>query len=86
MNKLWGIAIAVLLLCSVLVPGYTQDKGYFSLVDESGSVVYITGWKVRVGDQCIAENNKRYEVVSVEGEIANVKLIGEVNLSQYTPT
>lgn len=86
MNRLWRILTVVLLLCGMLVPGYAQQPtthGYFSFVDESGQVVYITGWAVRIGDQCITENNKRFEVVSVEGEIAHVKLVGEVNLSLY---
>ncbi len=86
MSKLWGMVSILLLLCSILVLGYAQqpgNHGYFSFVDENGQVVYITGWEVKTGDQCITETNKRFEVVSVEGEIAYVKLVGEVNLSQY---
>ena len=86
MSRLWGRVITFLLFCSMLVPAYAAQPttlGYFSFVDESGQVVYITSWDARIGDQCITENNKRYEVVSVEGEIAYVKFVGEVNLSQY---
>ena len=87
MNRLWGIVVALLLLCSTIMnPAYAQgptEHGYLSFVDENGSTVYITGWQTKVGDQCITENNKRFEVVSIEGDIAYVKLIGEVDLSQY---
>jgi len=88
MNRLWGILIASLLLCTIMTPSYAESptkNGYVSFVDENGSTVYITGWETQVGDQCITENNKRFEVVSLEGEIAYVKLIGEVDLSQYGP-
>lgn len=86
MNRLRGIVIVLLLLCSIMTPVYAQEpavKGYVSFVDENGSTVYITGWETHVGDQCITEKNQRFEVVSIEGEIAHVKLIGEVDLSQY---
>lgn len=90
MNRCCKIMIGLVFLLSVMVvPSYAQEptgKGYFSFVDESGKVVYLTGWDVRVGDQCLTENNKRFEVVSIEGEIAHVKLVGEVNLSQYEPS
>jgi len=87
MNRLWGIVVVLLLLCSIIIsPAYGQGlagRGYVSFVDENGLTVYITGWETQVGDQCITENNKRFEVVSIEGEIAYVKYIGEVDLSQY---
>jgi len=87
MNKVWGIVVVLLLLCSIIIsPAYAEGsvgRGYVSFVDENGLTVYITGWQTQVGDQCITENNKRFEVVSIEGEIAYVKFIGEVDLSQY---
>ena len=86
MNRLWGILVALLLLGTIMTPTYAQspaENGYVSFVDENGSTVYITGWETQVGDQCITENNKRFEVVSLEGGIAYVKFIGEVDLSQY---
>jgi stage II sporulation protein P len=80
------IFIVVLLSLSVIVTSYAHernDNGYFSIVDESGNVVYLTGWNVRTGDQFITENNKRYEVTDIEGDIAHAKFIGEVNMSKY---
>lgn len=86
MTKLRGAVIVLLLLCSMTIQGYTHERsdgGYFSIVDESGTVVYITGWGVQVGDEFLTEKNKRYEVISIEGDIAHSKLIGDVNLSKY---
>jgi len=86
MNKLWGILTLLLLSYSIMTPTYAQDsaaQGYRSFVDENGLTVYITGWESQVGDQCITENNKRFEVMSIEGAIAHVKFIGEVDLTQY---
>lgn len=62
-----------------------NDGGYSTIVDEAGNAVYLTGWQVRVGDQVLTENNRRYEVVRIEGNIAHAKLVGEVNLSMYDP-
>jgi len=86
MNRLWGIVVVLVLLCGIMTPAYVQGsaaRGYVSFVDENGVTVYITGWESQVGDQCITENNKRFEVVSIEDEVAHVKFIGEVNLTQY---
>ncbi|SDF25989.1 stage II sporulation protein P [Sporolituus thermophilus] len=62
-----------------------NDGGYYTIVDEQGTPVYYTGWKVRVGDQCLTADNKRYEVYQIEGDTARARLIGQVNLAQYTP-
>jgi len=86
MNRVWKTVLIVLFLCNQFVLAQAQDanaKGYFSFVDENGVTVYITGWQARVGDQCLTEKNQRFEVISIEGEIAHVKRIGEVDLSQY---
>lgn len=87
MNKIWKILIGIVLIGVVFtVPCYAQEEsatGYFTFVDETGKIVYLTGWDVRIGDQCLTENNKRFEVVSIEGQTAHVKLLGEVDLSQY---
>ncbi|MCC5464392.1 stage II sporulation protein P [Pelosinus baikalensis] len=86
MNKLWGAVIALLLVFCITMQGYTHERtdgGYYTLVDENGNTVYITGWGVDVGDQFLTENNKRYEVISISGDIAHSKFLGNVNLSKY---
>lgn len=56
---------------------------YSTVVDESGTPVYMTGWKMQAGDQVLTETNRRYEVIRVEGNTAYAKFVGEVNLSLY---
>lgn len=87
MNKIC-LALSVLLICFItLIPGgyahERNDGGYYNIVDENGNVVFVTGWKVDVGDQCLTAENKRYEIVSVENNTAYAKFIGQVNLSQF---
>ena len=87
MNKrILVIGVLVLAILSLATAGLAHERNdgsYFTIVDENGVAVYITGWKVRAGDQCIAENNIRYEVVSIDGDIARARTIGQVNLSLY---
>ncbi len=82
-----AILLAVLLSCFTgLAYAHAQNDGsYFTIVDENGVTVYITGWSVKVGDQFLTDKNVRYEITSVEGDIAHAKKIGEVNLGQYLP-
>lgn len=89
MNKQIVIAVllAVLFSCFAGV-AYAQEQNdgkYFTIVDENGVTVYITGWGVKAGDQFLTDKNIRYEITSVEGDIAHAQKIGEVNLGQYLP-
>ena len=81
--------VIVLALCTLLsstgLAHERKDGGYFTIVDEAGSTVYETGRNIRVGDQFLTEQNKRYEVITIEGNTAKAKLIGTVNLSLYLP-
>lgn len=61
-----------------------QD-GYYSLVTDTGEVVFVTSLKVTVGDQFITEDNKQYTVTSLQGKIAHVKFDGKLDLSGYLP-
>jgi stage II sporulation protein P len=60
-----------------------NDHRCYNLVDDTGKVVYITGWPVKVGDQCLTAENKRYEVTAINGNRATVKFLESVNLAQY---
>lgn len=82
--------LATFLLCFLLVVASVtasanerNDGSYSTIVDEDGNTVYMTGWRVEAGDQVITENNRRYEIVSVDADTAHAKFIGEVNLSLY---
>ena len=77
------LAIVVFFFVS---PGYASSSQYFNIVDEAGNIVYVTAWEMQVGDECLTEDNKRYQVTGISGNTAHAKLIGEINLSQYLDT
>lgn len=90
MNK--KVIFAVILSCLILTltslafaSPERSDTGYFTILDETGSVVYLTGWMVQVGDQFLTSDNKRYEVHNVMGDTAYAHYLGNVNLSKYYP-
>ncbi|MDT8901199.1 stage II sporulation protein P [Anaeroselena agilis] len=88
MNRLVLVA-AIVIGCLVMVPAQAHERndgGYYTIVDELGRPVFMTGWKVNVGDQCLTTDNKRYEVTGISGDTAHAKFIGEVNLSAYAPS
>lgn len=88
MNRL-AIAVAILLTCLMIVPAQASERndgGYYTIVDELGKAVFLTGWKVRVGDQCLTADNKRYEVTAVQGDVAQARFLGVVDLRAYAPT
>lgn len=86
MNKRFVIRTMVCLLLwlgSIVNSGAAGLK-YYNIVDETGQVVYITGWEVKAGDQFLTADNKRYEVVSVgEDYTAWSRYIGSVEMSHY---
>lgn len=84
MNKLFTTIFAVfcLIIFTVTAQAHSTPTCYY-MVDDSGNTVYVTGWKVRVGDEFLTAQNKRYEITKIEGQTAYVKLIGQVNLVEY---
>lgn len=54
---------------------------FFTLVDDSGKEITSTGLQVFVGDEFISMDNRHYRVVKVEGNRAQVKDQGPVDLS-----
>ncbi len=88
MNRV-AIAAALLIACLIVVPAQAHERndgGYYTIVDELGKPVFLTGWKVNIGDQCLTADNKRYEVTGISGDTAHAKFIGEVNLGAYAPS
>lgn len=84
-NKLLTTLLVLLFMTTTAL--CYADEGltgnYTTVVDEAGNSVYITGWKMQVGDQVLTDTNRRYEVFRVEGNIAHAKFLNEVNLSVY---
>lgn len=89
MNKrqylLTALLLALFFSKNVVYCQAENTINYYNISDENGTEVYATGWHVQVGDQCLTEHNKRYEIVSVNGYAATAKFVGDVNLAQYLP-
>jgi stage II sporulation protein P len=86
-KKIFVLAFTLLCCMALFVPNSfaAAEAPYYNIVDESGNVVYITGWRVKIGDQCLTDTNKRYEVISLDGNTAKARFIGDVNLAKFTP-
>lgn len=82
MNKFLKIISVTFMLMLLTIPAKAQGN-YYNMIDETGSIVYVTGWKVRVGDEFLTENNKRYEIIKIDGQNATVKFVSNVNLVEY---
>lgn len=87
MNRITCCFFATLFALILLTTsGYAHERndgGYYTIVDEMGTAVYLTGRAIDIGDQFLTEQNKRYEVISIEGDTAHAKFIGTVNMSLY---
>ncbi|MBU2701584.1 stage II sporulation protein P [Sporomusaceae bacterium BoRhaA] len=55
-----------------------ETDQYFTLTDEQGQVLLLTGLTVRKGDAFITEDNRYYEVFSVNGTQATAKYVKTV--------
>lgn len=77
------VAIALIINCSALVLAAEHDElpsGYMSVVNESGAVIYETGRRVHPGDEFIDEENRLYEILSVDDSRALA--VQKANVSQ----
>lgn len=84
MNKgrLAFLLILMLICCAPGAVALADGNTCYNILDEQGNLVYQTGWKVRVGDQFLTAENKRYEVVLVEGTTVHSKYVETMNLTQ----
>lgn len=84
MNK-WIMLLLLVTLLIISVPSTIAIAGgttCINILDEQGNIVFQTGWKVQIGDQCLTAENKRYEVMQVAGNVAQAKYLGTINLTQ----
>ncbi|MDR7402931.1 MAG: stage II sporulation protein P [Armatimonadota bacterium] len=56
--------------------GERDDGGYYTIVDERGTVLDKTARHVYVGDEFIAEDNSQYRVTRVSGDRAEARRVG----------
>ncbi|MCK9525028.1 MAG: stage II sporulation protein P [Limnochordia bacterium] len=61
-----------------------SDLGYFTLIDEEGQMITMTGRELDPGDQYIAGDNRLFEVVGTEGDTVNVRFLETVQLPEIT--
>jgi len=87
MTKLLRLTGLLLLLLILWPPaaGWAEaertDDGCFTIVDASGRVLLQTGIVVNVGDQFVDNDDSRYTVVRIDGDIAYAELSGKVSQS-----
>lgn len=63
-----------------------HGDSYFKVSDETGRLVFTTGHMVNVGDEFIAEDETRYQVISVAGEAATARNMGKMQALLDFPT
>lgn len=83
--KIFTFILTIILL--TIAPGSTNAKqqqtaveeadGYFTLYDEQEQILLMTGLTIRPGDAYIADDNRYYEVLSVEGNRAKARYVRE---------
>lgn len=73
----------LLLFCSLFLMTAQASAAYYQIFDEEDHVVYVTGWKVRVGDQFITADNHRYQIHNVQDGRADAHLVGRVSMAPY---
>ena len=55
-----------------------RERGYFTVVDEDGVVIFTTGLMVSVGDEYIDEDDNKYVVIDVSDDVATVRSVGKM--------
>lgn len=63
-----------------LYEGERDDGGYFTIVDKDGNILDKTARVVYPEDEFIAENNKRYRVIRVEGDTAYAEFVQDEHI------
>lgn len=88
MNRLAVLATLLIFALALAIPAQASERndgGYYIIVDEAGQPVFHTGWRIRVGDQCLTADNRRYEVIDVRGDTGYGKFLGKVDITAYAP-
>lgn len=66
------IAVSSIMVCSAASLDDPPEliSGYISIIDQQGKVILQTGLAVHAGDEFIDEDNRVYEIMTVEGNLA----------------
>lgn len=73
-----------LLESTEITPAEMEKQQYYTMVDEKGREILVTGRKIHVGDEYIDQDNKLYRVTGVRGYTAYCRFIRQVG-AVYEP-
>jgi stage II sporulation protein P len=87
-NKVLIKFIAALFVLLLVFPAYSAEleerqDGYYTIVSEQGDIIFQTAFPVSIGDIFIDEDNIRWKVIEVKGDIAVAKQEGRVDISKF---
>lgn len=85
--KLGGVALCLLFILSFSLPlwaGERLDGGYYTLQDEEGNVITMTGRELDPGDHYISSDNRLFEVVEIDGDTVRVRYLETIELPDLT--
>ena len=80
------LTITLLFTIRAAASPYTAEEllsGYITIVDEQGAIVFQTGLAVHPGDEFINEDNKAYEVTTVEGTLARARYTRDESMAGF---
>lgn len=65
-----------------------RTKGYYSLVAPGGRMICRTSLQVSVGDEYLNDDNRLYQVVKIEGDLARVRFVRseKIGLAEREPS
>lgn len=87
MSKYLNIAVSFLLIAIfhhmlVFTPKVVAAEDYYTMVDLEGNIIMMTEMPITKGDMYLTSDNRKYEVISVEGKTAQAKYIGTIDLEK----
>ncbi|QUL98870.1 MAG: stage II sporulation protein P [Candidatus Fermentithermobacillus carboniphilus] len=63
-----------------------REDGYYTVVDESGKTIFTTGHAISVGDEFISEDDTRYTITRISGDVATAKAMGKMEALPPLPS
>ncbi len=87
---MYRLLLAIFTLFSCLTAGWRAEAqelpaGYITVVDQAGGIIFQTGLEVHPGDEYIDEDNRLYEIISVEDKLARARYARNETVSMDLP-
>lgn len=86
-KTVWRISVLIVViasLCVVVLASERTDLGYFTVVDDNGKTITMTGRELDPGDRYIASDNRLYEVERTEGDTIYAKYVETITLPKVS--